>query len=406
MSVQEFRRGWRVVLGAALGAGSGLALQPYVISLFVKPLQAEFGWSRGQIATASSAGLAGVVIGPLLGWLMDRIGVRPVILAATVGAALGYAALANQSGDIRAYYLLSVLLVVIGSGTGPIGYTRAVLGWFEERRGLALGLTLVGVSVIGLVAAPALSMIIGRYGAAGGYYALGLLSVGVGLPSAWLLVRERDRTGPRQAVAKPPGLSLATVLRARGIYVLALSIFLATAGIVCVIAQLQPMLTDAGMSRPTAALMLSGLALSVIVGRLAMGWSFDRFWPPAAAAAALLLPAAGALILMQAGAHPPLVLLGVFLIGFAQGAETDIAAYFIGRYFGLRAYSRLYAVIGIAFATGTMTGAIGSGRLYDHFHDYRVALMLAAAAFVLSAATILVMGRTPAPDPSPVTEQS
>lgn len=401
----EFRRGWRVVLSAGVGVGCGISLQQYVGSLFVKALQQDLGWTRGQIAQAQGAALAALFVAPVLGWLMDKIGVRPIAIVSAVLLALVYVGLASMPPALGAFYGLFALLVILGSGTGPIGHTRAVNTWFEKGRGLSLGLTLTGVSLVAALAAPGLSFVIGKFGWRGGYLALAALSLVVALPTLITGLWERQRWLARQGAAEAEtaaahraaqvGLTARQALKTPRFYVLSLAILLATAGLTGVISQLQPILTDQGLKADTAGWLISVLALSVMLGRVVVGWAVDRFWAPIPAAIALALPALGVLLLMASHGHPLSAIVAVLLIGAAQGGEVDVAAFFVARYFGMRSYGAIYALIGIAISLGVPIGAIGVGQLYDHDGDYDRALLIAAGGFVASAALILLMGRYP-----------
>ena len=401
----EFRRGWRVVLSAGVGVGCGISLQQYVGSLFVKALQTDLGWTRGQIAKAQGAALAALVVAPVLGWLMDRIGVRPIAIVSAVLLALVYGALAVMPPVLGAYYGLFALLVILGSGTGPIGHTRAVNTWFEKGRGLSLGLTLCGVSLVAALAAPGLSFVIGKFGWRGGYLALAALSLVVALPTIITGLWERQRWLARKGAgeaetaaayrAAQVGLTARQALKTPRFYVLSLAILLATAGLTGVISQLQPILTDQGLKTSSAGWLISVLALSVMLGRVVVGWAVDRFWAPIPAAIALALPALGVTLLIGGQGHPVVAVLAVLLIGVAQGGEVDVAAFFVARYFGMRSYGAIYALIGIAISIGVPIGAIGVGQLYDHDGDYRRALLIAAGGFIASAGLILLMGRYP-----------
>ena len=184
-------------------------------------------------------------------------------------------------------------------------------------------------------------------------------------------------------------------IKRRHLYILGFAILVMTAGLVGVVSQLGPILTDKGLEKSTAALLISTLAGSVMIGRLAMGVVFDRYWAPLPAAIALALPSIGALLLMGTSPDIPMLVVAVALIGFAQGAEVDVAAYFIARYFGLKAYAGIYALVGIGFGSGTAIGAITAGQLYDRFGNYDALLIAAAVMFSTAGLIILTMGKYP-----------
>ncbi len=400
----EFRRGWPVLLASSVGVGCGINLNQYVGSMFVKELQGEFGWTRGQISAAQGALLISLLVAPFIGRLIDYLGVRIMVLGSAGFLALIYGLMSGMGPEIRWYYALFTAQILLGGGTGPIAYTRAINTWFVSARGLALGITLMGVSATGVLAPPILSMLIANYGWRSGYLGLAALLVFVSIPTVYFSLFERadylKRKGEFVAEenarrAARVGFSMGQAIRRRHLYILGFAILVMTAGLVGVVSQLGPILTDKGLEKSTAALLISTLAASVMLGRVVMGLVFDRYWAPLPAAIALGLPSAGALMLLGSSPDLPLIVLAVALIGFAQGAEVDVAAYFIARYFGLKAYAGIYALIGIGFGSGTALGAIAAGQLYDHFGNYDALLIAAAVMFALAGLIILTMGKYP-----------
>ncbi|MEM1019981.1 MAG: MFS transporter, partial [Pseudomonadota bacterium] len=119
------------------------------------------------------------------------------------------------------------------------------------------------------------------------------------------------------------------------------------------------------------------------------------FWGPGIAFVLMALPAASCLVL--ASADLPLVLTGlaVFVVGFAAGAEFDIIAYFVTRYFGLKHYGKIYGVIYTIFFFGAGLAPLIFARVYDKAATYDPILLVSAATFLGSAALLLTLGRYP-----------
>jgi sugar phosphate permease len=144
--VDEWRRGWRIVAGAAVGLGTGISLYLMVASLFIGGLTAEYGWSRGDMGTAGAlAFIVGAVSLSIVGKIIDRVGFRPVVLVCAPALALLYVVIALQPGAFGFYLALMVWGGVFGAGTGAIAYTRPVVAAFVRQRGLALGVATCGV---------------------------------------------------------------------------------------------------------------------------------------------------------------------------------------------------------------------------------------------------------------------
>jgi MFS family permease len=147
--------GWWVVLTA--GVGLSLGYGPIIAStfgVFFKPISQEFGWSRAGISLAFS--LANLVLSgalPLIGRLVDRLGARQVILPLVLIFGLGVMSFYFLSASLWHFYALYLLLGVVNSG--PLtAYSKVTSRWFDQKRGLALGLAMAGMGVGGFIIPP------------------------------------------------------------------------------------------------------------------------------------------------------------------------------------------------------------------------------------------------------------
>lgn len=399
--VSELRRGWRLILASALGVAlSSIALPFYTIGAFVKPLTLEFGWSRADVQSAIlfSTGL-GVLTAPLVGALIDRYGPRKVALPCIVGLSIGFLIAAAMNGGLWMLYLAYGSVALLGAGTTPVTWTRAIAGSFDRQRGLALGLALAGTGVCAILMPQFVVWIIVHYGWRGAYAGLALLPLLIALPAAWHWFR--PLAAPTEAViAKPQvqhwGYTLPESARTYRFWVLLLSILLIYLAASGVVSNLMPALTDLGFSAQQAANAQSVLGVSVILGRVVVGFLVDRFWAPAVAAVSLSLPALGCWVL---AAEPSLwwVILAAVTLGFAAGAELDLMSFLAARYFGVRHYAKIYAVM---YAVLALAGGIAPplfARIFDVTGSYQSGFLLAAGSFLGGALVLLALGRYPKP---------
>jgi predicted MFS family arabinose efflux permease len=391
----EFAAHWRVVAASSLGMGVGLTMFSFIQSIFVSEMQRAFGWSRGDMAFAMAGLLIGALTAPLLGMLIDRYGVRPVVLVSMTCSGLCFALLAAINAHIWTYYLAFNLLIVLGSGTTPISYARAVSSWFDKGLGLALAVALSGVSVTAFLLPPLLTAVIAAYGWRAGYLFLALLPLLIGVPITWFWLFERaapDKHAPRPAET---GVSAAQALRDRRFWIMALAVTLVTVPAISLSSQLQPLLTDKGFSPATAANLLSLFALSVLAGRIVIGQLFDRFWAPGVACATLAVASGGAFLLIGPGGSFGVCALSLMLLGIAQGAEINLLAFLIARYFGTRSFSAIYGNLNVVFGLSIAAGAVMFGKLYDTYGNYDLGLRIAGWFLLGSAALFPLMGRYP-----------
>lgn len=386
---EEWRRGWPVVLGSAIGLGTGFSAWPYVSSTFVLPLGEAFGWSRGQVAGVAATGLVGAALAPAVGAFVDRVGVRPVVLAAASLLGLSYVALSLMTGSLGLFYGLFTILGIAGLGTIGITYTRAVVSWFERSRGLALGVSLLGVSVMAVILPPLLSAAMANYGWAAGFRILAGLALLVGLPATFLLVREQPGIRPNERVRTP----WRKVLGSPIFWLLIVAILLVNIPGAGILGQFQPILVDGGLTRSQAAAMLSIYAGSVFAGRLGFGFLLDRFPPAAIAAIAFTVPVIGAALLMDGKVLAAEAMIAAATLGLSAGAEIDIMGFFVARYFGMRHYSALFGAMMSALVVANAGGNILYGRVFDATGGYGSALTWSMGGYVLGGIAILLVGR-------------
>lgn len=387
----ELRLHWPIVLACAIGMGAGTAGIPfYTVGLFVEPLQVEFGWSRAQVqGWFSLILLSGLICVPISGWLMDRVGVRWVALPSLLLVALVYAVTGLYTNSLAVFYALAVLLAIAGAGTSPLTWTRAVNGWFDKQRGLALGITLTGTGVAAFLAPMYVSEVIERSDWRTAYLALGAVAL-VALPLVALVLREP--TAAEANVSAKSGATLREALSDRRFWLIAVAFFLIAAGIAGAISNLFPLLRDAGKSAAEASKLMGLIGLSVIGGRLLAGFLLDRFWGPAVAAVMLSLPALSAFVLAQPAPADALLPFAIVLLGLAAGAEFDFIAFLTSRYFGLLHYGKIYGLQFAAFSAGAALAAPTFALVHDSQGSYALAFYTAAVFFLIGAGLLLLLG--------------
>jgi MFS family permease len=353
--------GWRVVLAAHFGVMVSFgSLLVFTFSIFLKPLSAEFGWSREAISRAF--GFAAVTVAlcsPILGNWLDRYGPRRVVLPCMAIFGLAFASLALLTNSIWQLYATFVLLGAVASGTTQMGYARAVSSWFHQRRGLALSVIIAGVGVGSVVLPIAAQSLITAAGWRAAYACLGGLVLLLGIPLTARFVRERQPAGITTTQA-----NVAEGLKSPAFWIIVAMLVLSSVSINGAITHLSALLTDRQVSAGSAAAVAAALGASSFGARLLAGWLLDRFFGPRVAFALMALAAAGVWILSSA-ATVGTGSLAAILIGLGLGGEAAITPYLLTRYFGLRAFSTLYGFTWTFYAFAGAVGPIIMGRAYD-----------------------------------------
>lgn len=396
----EWRNGWRFVLGAAIGLGTGVALYLTVGSLFVTRVTSEFGWTRGDLGIASAVGfLAGAISLSVVGRLLDHFGFRQVVLICVPALAVIYLATASVTGPYALYVLFNFLAGVFGAGTGAIAYTRPVIANFDRQRGLALGVSAAGVSLTAMSAPPVMTYIVAEHGWRAGFLALAVITLCIGLPLAlWLIGRAKENVAPevvRDALLdapevtpellQAPNVSLNEALRGPRFWLLALALVAVNIPGAGVVGQLAPMLTDKGMSETAAGILMSLYAFGLLTGRLSTGFALDRLPPANVALFMTAVPAIGMLMLLIPEPSFAIAALAVMLVGLQQGSEVDLLAYFVSHGFGFKNYSSIFGTIAMAGALSTATGLVLFGKVHEMTGSYDVAIIIGSVAFLIGA---------------------
>lgn len=397
--MSEFRRGWKPLTAALFGVACGASPIPFnVIGLALKPIKAETGWSDTQASLAVTLyGVIAALTAPFVGGLADRHGVRPVALWSTLLFGVVFASMWFVPNNLWIYWGYWALVGVIGIGSTPVTWSRAVSLWFERSRGFALGLMLLGTSLAAFIV-PQIAVPAMQYG--GWRFAfpvLALLPLLVALPIGLAWFREpRPEERPLARGTGPlPGVTLAEAIHGKAFWLLFGSISivsLAYGGVYIHLAQIAAL---HGFELGTAKYVVSVAAIGILVGRVGVGLLFDRFWAPGVAFPALLLPALACWMLTGTAHALTPMLAGAFLLGFAAGAETDVVAFMTARYFGLARFGRIYGVLYMAFGVAAGVSPILYGAVSDATGSYDLALWSACVAFVVGGALLLALGPYP-----------
>lgn len=396
----EWKLGWRLVLAAALGIGSGISIFGYVFSLFVLDWEAEFGWSRSDIVLAYLAAPVAALFLPFIGAIVDRRGPQTVAIVSVILLCVVYGFIINIGPNVWSLYICLFAASVLGAGSGPITYSRAVARSFDRTRGLALAIALSGTAILAMIFPPILNIIIEQWGWRAGVAALGVAAFAIGIPAALLGLGEKlphaeahSRTASGTAIAS--GMSVAAALKSYRFWVLCACVFLIAAPVFGAAAHMKPLFLERGLSSAEATAMISIFGGSVLIGRLLTGFLIDRFWAPAVATVLVLTSAIGAFVAYIGGESIWLSALSVFLLGAAQGAELDIMAYLTSRYFGMRRFSTLYGTLTIAYSVAFPTGALIYAETHALTGQYDTALLFAISSLVAAAVLLPTLGRFP-----------
>jgi MFS family permease len=382
---------WLLPVGSAIAliVGNG-PISVFAFGVFIKPLEAEFGWSRASISTGLSlCGLFSALVLPLVGGLMDRYGVRRPLVIALCLFALNIAAIGGTS-SLAMFIALTALSGLTGAAQSPLAYVKSISGQFDARRGLAIGIAMSGIG-IGTALVPLLAQsLIDSFGWRVAYIGLGALIFLLAVPIASAVIQDEPArpAAARAGTDTAQRLSIRMALGSRRFWFLALSIFLASLALNGSLVHVVPMLTERGWTPHGAASALAVAGLSGMIGRIVVGFVIDRIFAPYVGGAFFLMATAGIFLLVEDKA----AILGVILIGLAAGAEIDMMGFLASRYFGLSALGKIYGMLFALFTVAAGLGPYLIGLSFTSTKAYGVGFSAAAILMLIAGLIIVTLG--------------
>jgi sugar phosphate permease len=387
---------------------SGLAV--WTNGLYVRPMEDEFGWSRAEVSLGFSAAiLASGLAGPLIGVWIDRLGLRSCMLVGGVLAAATYVLLAFIEERWQ-WYGLAAINAGFRQMTFFIPMNVLITRWFDRRRGAALSILGSGFSLGGLIMLPLVTLIIDATNWRGGFLFSGAVMALVVVPITLLVLRDwpADRgTSPDgdEAVSEPAtgvgrrhgGLTPAEALREPMFWVLAVALMLFFYGLVGWTVHLLPFFESRGLSRDTAAAVISLSSGAGMVARLVLGGVADRFSRFEQPSALLILGIVGgflALLLID-GWLGIAVFLTLWLVGTAAAGLAEALS--LSRSFGLAYFATIFGIVVVIETSGQILSPSISGWIYDETGSYDFALVMYSCTFVASAALFAIASRMKQP---------
>ncbi len=389
------RQGWIIVasLFATLllifGSGYNTA------GVFVTPLIKEFGWKRAKVSflqsmLAAAAGFSG----PLVGWLLDRVEARRVMVfgAAMAGAAWILASRANS------YPVLVVAYLIMGIGLAASTLLPASLiiaNWFGARRGIAMGMTFAGTSFGGAVMTVVASRAIAWGGSwRAGYMTLAIPMIAVVIPLVFLVIRTRpeeageEKISVAQRAGALPGFELSEAIRTRSFWMLCAAQFLYATLAAGVGLHFIPYMIGLGYRAEFAAGMMSVVFLFTTAGKLGMGFAADRVSARIALTVNFIGAAIGMILIF--GARNPMVLYPfVAMFGLTLGAPLVLIPLLTADCLGLKRFGSIAGLAGVFNTIGAFIGPLMLGEIFDRTGSYSGAFEICIVLCLLGAGATL-----------------
>ena len=398
--------GWWVVFASAsivfLSAGTFF----YGFSLLVGPLTDEFGWSRASISIGFSLRTElGGIAAPIVGFAVDRMGVRRITLVGVFIVAIGLVMMSRVESLL--FFYVAVVVIAIGmSGTGGPNASTVISHWFRRQRGRALGFMTLGGGAGGL-SAIVFAWLISDFGWRDALVIIAVVQLVICAPLA-ISIRNRPSDLGLEPDGEPldftpaAGGGLGTMREGREVttaqalrssmfwrmaFVFGLSNFATTAVIVHQVPFLEE---QAGFSHTAAAASVTIMIAISIVGRLGFGGAADRYSAPVVMAMGLAFTAAG-LVMFSLIHQPWQAVFPLFFFGIGFGSAIPLRSVLQAEYFGLQAFGAIQGLILTVTTFFAFVGPVMAGFMYDASDSYRLAFLVLACGPAIGIPLVLTL---------------
>ena len=407
--------GWWILIAACYTNALGGSLHWQGFTVLFLPVSRSLGLSYAATALPFSLSRAeGGLLGPITGWLIDRYGVRPMMLAGTIVAGVGYIALARTNSYL-AFILVYLFVISLGASTTFMQATTAAINkWFVRKRGIAMAISSAAFRSGGALMVPLLSLVVLKYGWQTGATGIGILLIVLIAPASLAFRPSPESMGkhpdglPPRPLPQPPSRrrSAAAVqvepeggdwevrdaLRSRAFWVLAAGTTLRMGVQGAIFVHFIPLLVWKGVEQQTAANLLGLFAGCSVPVILLTGWLSDRLGRQRVLAACYVTAALGLLLLNVV--HGTWPVFSVLLLFTGMEAGTALNWSLVGDLFGRRRYATLRGVLAPMYNAALLVTPVAAGWVFDSRGTY-APVLFAGSAGMLAAAFVFSQLRPP-----------
>jgi OFA family oxalate/formate antiporter-like MFS transporter len=374
----------------------------YGMSVFMLPLEKEFGWTRAQTSWVTTIGLALIAVWYVIaGYIQDHRGPRPVAAIGGLLFSLGLF-LASYTQSLPMFYLTAGVIAGTGSGFGYVVPTSVGSKWFPDKRGLVIGLMVGGYGAGSGVFGPIASSLIERVGWRSTFQILSLIFLAMTMVGAYLLrnppvgyVPEGWDSSKARGVARVGGdVRAREMVRTQTFRALWVAYCLGTTAGTMVISQLVPFARNAGHSAAVAAFALTVGAIGSASGRVLSGWLSDYAGRLNTLRVMLVVSAVAMPVLYLVRENVVLFYLLLALVYYCYGTQLSVYASTSADFYGTKNVGFNYGLLLLAWGVAAILGPFLGGRVFVATGEYRWAFY-SAAALSVAALGVLFAARNP-----------
>jgi MFS transporter, OFA family, oxalate/formate antiporter len=370
----------------------------YGMSVFMLPLEKEFGWTRAQTSWVSTIGLALIAVWYVIaGFIQDRRGPRPVAVVGGLLFSLGFF-LASYTRSLPMFYLTAGVIAGTGSGFGYVIPTSVGSKWFPDRRGLVIGLMVGGYGAGSGVFGPLASSLIESVGWRSTFQILSVIFLTMTMIGAYLLRNPPpgymppgwDPSKARGVARAGADVHASVMVRTQTFWALWVAYCLGTTAGTMVISQLVPFARSAGLSVAMAAFALTVGAFGSASGRVLSGWMSDYAGRLNTLRIMLVISACAMPLLFLLRGNVALFYALLAVVYYCYGTQLSVYASTSADFFGTKNIGFNYGLLLLAWGVAAILGPFLGGRVFVATGEYRWAFFAAAAMSIVALGTLFL----------------
>ena len=403
---EHISRWWRVVGGLSMNLALGTL---YAWSVFVAPLEKEFGWKRADTSLIISIAIFVFAISFVLaGRLQDKKGPFWISVTGGVLVSIGFF-LSAWTTTLGWIFCAFGVLGGIGNGFGYATPIPVMAKWFPDKRGLAVGLAVAGYGGGSAIFGPlAGNWLIPTYGWRVTFQVLGVIFLVMTLGGAFLLKNPPAGYRPPGWSPAPAAKAAATTheftageaLKTPAFYFMWIAYCLGTIAGFMAISQLVPYAKSVGLAALGTTAIVVG-AFGNASGRILSGWMSDAMGRLNVLRLMIAISAVAMPLLYLAGGNPALLFVMVFVIYWCYGTQLSVNASTTSDFWGTKNAGINYGMLFTAWGVAGLIGPRIAGTLFDKYQNYQAAFYWAAGLAVVALVAELLARRPTVPEGAP-----
>jgi predicted MFS family arabinose efflux permease len=375
---------WLVAIMGLFTVASTNAMTNAGISVFDESILKEFGWSVSELKLRDSITfLGGSVMVLISGWLVDKYGFKPFLLLGLALLATGYF-FYSKAQSLTHFYLIHCIFGAVIACSGIMTSLVSSASWANKNAGLAIGITIAGTSVGGMILPPLATFLNQKYGWRMSFQYEALIPIVLFL-IIFLLLKNKIKSST-QNQGETTGLDYSEVLKTKQFYMIAIAGALTYLTILSVFSHLFLYMRSLNFEPKQAGLGLSVLSFAGLTGKLFFGYLSDKINPFLILKVLMLTMFIG---ILGVGQFHGLIWVFLLITGFGWGGLHTLYNFILLKLFGLKAAGKVNGTVSLAEAAGGGLGIWLTGYLHDKFEGYQIPFIVLAVLIFVGCLSIL-----------------